>query len=118
MSDEPENHTLALLREMRAENSARHEQVQAQFMQVQAQFSQMQTQFSQIKNYMDERFEQLYTLTQGQFGQTQAQIKTLAETALDTLRGVRNLAHRDAVVEAELKALRTRVERIEDKLAL
>ncbi|MBC8049808.1 MAG: hypothetical protein H7X92_06645 [Chitinophagales bacterium] len=98
MTDEPENHTLALLREMRAENATRHEQVQMQIAQLHAL---TQAQFAQ---------------TQAQFGQTQEQIKTLAETALDTLHAVRDLKRGQTVIEMDLRGIRGRVERIEDRL--
>ncbi|MDZ4792363.1 MAG: hypothetical protein SGJ17_14355 [Hyphomicrobiales bacterium] len=91
MIDEPENHTLALLREMRNESAEQHQQVQMQI-------------------------AQLHALTQAQFAQTQAQIKTLAETALDTLNAVRELKRGQTVIELDLRGIRGRVERIEDRL--
>ncbi len=91
MSNEPENHTLTLLREMRAESAERHEQVHTQI-------------------------AQLHALTQAQFAQTQGHIKTLAETALDTLNAMREMKSGQQVIEMDLRGIRGRVERIEDRL--
>ena len=94
MTDELENHTLRLLREMREENAAFRAEVNARFEQV------------------DRRFDEM----QGQFA-------TVLQTVVDIAKAV-NIVHEDVaelrvgqkIVETELRGLRGRVERVEDKL--
>lgn len=101
MSDEPENQTLRLLREMREENAAFRAEVNGRFEQVNTRFEQM-----------DRRFDEM----QGQFA-------TVLQTVVDIAKAV-NIVHEDVaelrvgqkIIEAELRGLRGRVERVEDKL--
>jgi methyl-accepting chemotaxis protein len=101
MSDEPESHTLRLLREMREENAAFRAEVNARFEQVDRRFEQM-----------DRRFDEM-----------QAQFATVLQTVVDMAKAV-NIVHEDMaelrtgqkIIETELRGLRGRVERIEDKL--
>jgi septal ring factor EnvC (AmiA/AmiB activator) len=101
MTDDPENHTLRLLREMREENAAFRAEVNARFEQVDRRFEQV-----------DRRFDEM----QGQFA-------TVLQTVVDIAKAV-NIVHEDVaelrvgqkIVETELRGLRGRVERVEDKL--
>ncbi len=94
MTDELENHTLRLLREMREENAAFRAEVNARFEQVDGRFDEMQGQFA-----------------------------TVLQTVVDIAKAV-NIVHEDVaelrvgqkIVETELRGLRGRVERVEDKL--
>ena len=106
MSDDPENHTLRLLREMREENAAFRAEVNARFEQVDA--ARVDARFEQV----DRRFDEM----QGQFA-------IVLQTVVDIAKAV-NIVHEDVaelrvgqkIVETELRGLRGRVERVEDKL--
>jgi hypothetical protein len=107
MADEPENHTIRLLREMREETSTR--------------FGEMDRRFGET----DRRFDEMRVENQRQHTETRQQLGTVLETVLEMAKAV-NAIHGDVgdlrrgqkIIENELRGLRGRVERIEDRLDL
>jgi hypothetical protein len=109
MADEPENHTLRLLREMREDNERLHAQMRED----------NERQHAELR----EDIERQRGDNDRQHAQTRADLAPVLETVLEMAKslkamhaGLTGLRRGQRIVESEMRALRGRVERIEDKM--
>ncbi len=103
MSEEPENHTLHPLREMREENAAFRAEMNARFETMQAENLRLR---AETRTQLASVLETAAGIAKG--------VKTVHKAATASQEDVSGQRAGQKIVEAELRALRGRVERLED----
>ncbi len=131
MADEPENHTLRLLREMREDNERLHAQAREDNERQHAQMredaerrhAQMREDFDGLRADNERQHAQTREYYDRQHAQTRADLATVLETVQEMAKsvnamhaGLSDLRRGQRILESEMRALRGRVERIEDEL--
>jgi predicted nucleic acid-binding Zn-ribbon protein len=126
MAGEPDDLTIRILREIQASlvgHDARFQQIDGRFEQIDSRFEQIDSRFVELEQRMDSRFERMQTQIDHRFDRVDRELTDLLDSTIKASGAAsvglvrhENVQRQFAEMELELRDLRTRLKRLEEKV--